>query len=286
MGEGLGMIKILAGIVLYNPEEERIIQNIRKILPQVKKVICVDNGSQNIKAIVEKIKKVCNDIEIIRNNENKGISYALNQILNYAYENSYEWFLTLDQDSIAQDDLVNNYKKYLREPELAMLTCKIVDRNFKTKEEEQYEIKDIEKCITSGTLNNTDILKKVGGYDNSMFIDSVDFDICTTLKENNYRIIKINYDGLLHEVGHATVKHFLWKKIKVYNHSPFRTYYIIRNGIYYTRKHKRNINVGYNYFCVLKRSIYILLYQKSRWNNLRAIVKGIHDGIKMEICEE
>lgn len=274
-------MKIVAGIVLYNPDEKRLLENIAKIIHQVDKVICIDNNSKNINEIASKLKSKYQKIEIIYNNENKGIAYALNQILNYAYENQYEWFLTLDQDSVVEKDLINTYLRYINEHKVAMLTCKIVDRNFETKKEKQYEIKEIEKCITSGTLNNTGIIKKVGGYDNAMFIDSVDFDICTTLKENGYKIIRINYEGLLHEVGHATTRRFLWRKIQVYHHSPFRTYYIIRNGIYYTKKHKNSINVGYSYFCVMKRCVYILLYQKQKCDNLKAIMKGIKDGIKM-----
>ncbi len=276
-------MKILAGIVLYNPDKKRLLENIEKVISQVDKIICINNNSNNTDEIESELKNAYPEIEIIHNNENKGIAYALNQILNYAYQHQYEWFLTLDQDSVVKEKLINTYQKYVNEPKVAMFTCKIVDRNFESKKEEPFEIKDIEKCITSGTLNNTKILKKVGGYDNRMFIDSVDFDICTTLKENDYRIIRINYEGLLHEVGHASIRRFLWKKVEIYNHLPFRTYYIIRNGIYYTKKHRNSINVRYSYFCIIKRCIYILLYQKQRGENLKAIIKGIKDGIKMEI---
>lgn len=279
-------MKVLAGIVLYNPDEKRLLENMQKIISQVDKVICIDNHSNNINKIKDLLKKKFQGIEIICNNDNKGIAYALNQILDYAYINQYEWFITLDQDSVAKESLISNYKKYIEQPKVAMLTCEIIDRNFKNKEEEKKEFKEINKCITSGTFNNTKILREVGGYDSDMFIDSVDFDICATLRENGYRIIRINYKGLLHEVGHASTRRFLWKKVQIYNHSPFRTYYIIRNGIYYAKKHKSSINVKYSYFCVIKRSIYILLYQKEKWKNFKAIIKGIKDGIRMEIKKQ
>ena len=263
---------ILAGIVLYNPDKKRLKQNIKSISTQVDKLILIDNNSDNIEEIEEMIMKNYCKINIIKNAKNKGVAYALNQILNYADTNNYEWFLTLDQDSIVKKGLISRYKKYIKEENIAMITCEIEDRNFKKEIKDNYEKKEIDKCITSGALN-----KKIGGYDNKMFIDSVDFDICATIKEKKYKIIRVNYDGLLHEVGHANVRRFLWKKVIIYNHMPFRTYYIIRNAIYFNKKHKKSINVLSQYFNILKRGLYILIYQKQKKENLKMIVKGIKD---------
>ena len=114
-----------------------------------------------------------------------------------------------------------------------------------------------------------------------MFIDCVDFDICATIIENNYKIIKINYDGLLHEVGHAKIVKFFGKEEKIYNHSPFRTYYIIRNRLYFLKKHKSE-NCMKEKLKVFKRSILILVYQKNKLKNFKAILKGYIDSKKMK----
>lgn len=42
---------ILAGITLFNPDVARLEENISSIYGQVDRVICVDNGSDNIKNI-------------------------------------------------------------------------------------------------------------------------------------------------------------------------------------------------------------------------------------------
>ena len=122
-------MKIVAGIVLYNPDEKRLLENIAKIIHQVDKVICIDNNSKNINEIASKLKSKYQKIEIIYNNENKGIAYALNQILNYAYENQYEWFLTLDQDSVVEKDLINTYLRYINEHKVAMLILRLKRKN-------------------------------------------------------------------------------------------------------------------------------------------------------------
>ena len=151
---------ILAGIVLYNPEIKRLEENIKGIYKQVDKLIFIDNNSSNKNKIMKLLENY-NNIELIKNTENKGIAYALNQILEYAYQNQYEWFLALDQDSIAQNDLISKYSKFFKMEYIAMITCNIIDRNFKTDIKDEEEFKYIERCITSGSINNTEILKKV-----------------------------------------------------------------------------------------------------------------------------
>ena len=108
----------------------------------------------------------------------------MNQILNYAYKNNYQWFLTLDQDSVCNSDLIKEYLKYINLPNVAMITCNKEDRNFKNLEKvTMQEYEEVDSCITSSCFNKTSALKEVGGFDNYFFIDYVDFDICYSLKE-------------------------------------------------------------------------------------------------------
>ena len=66
---------MLAGIVLYNPEEKRLEENIMAIEKQVDKIILIDNDSRNYEII--KNKYIQNKkIDIIHNEKNEGIAYA------------------------------------------------------------------------------------------------------------------------------------------------------------------------------------------------------------------
>ena len=49
---------ILAGITLFNPDVARLEENISSIYGQVDRVICVDNGSDNIKSIEDCVLKL------------------------------------------------------------------------------------------------------------------------------------------------------------------------------------------------------------------------------------
>ena len=122
-------MRVCAGIVLYNPSIDRLEANILSILDQVNSIYLVDHGSKNVSEI-EKFLKSFNSKKIVfeHNLENKGIAYALNQILFFANSNEYDWFLTLDQDSVCSPCLIEEYLKHV-DHNVGQLTCNIVDRN-------------------------------------------------------------------------------------------------------------------------------------------------------------
>lgn len=278
---------IIAGIVLYNPDIYRLKENLDSIVRQVEDVILIDNNSNNIKK-VENLTSNYSNVFIIKNDINKGIATALNQIISYASNKKYKWVITLDQDSVCSKNLINIYGEFLNINNIGMMTCNIVDRNFSlesnnfTKNPYIY----VDDCITSGCLTNIAACIDVGGFDESLFIDYVDFDMCTTMLEHGYKIIKINYDGLLHEVGSAFTKKICGRTEVIYNHSAFRKYYIARNGIYYLRKHKASFSLKHyvhRYLRVYEEILFILVYENNKFEKLKAGIKGIIDGHKMKI---
>ena len=72
-------MKICAGIVLFNPEIERLNENIEHIRKQVPMLILVDNGSSNLEDVKSLICDVPNII-LLENGKNLGIAQALNRI--------------------------------------------------------------------------------------------------------------------------------------------------------------------------------------------------------------
>ena len=68
-------MEMVTGIILYNPDLSRLRENISAILPQVDKVVLVENGSSDITYLKELEDE---KIELIVNEENMGIAYALN----------------------------------------------------------------------------------------------------------------------------------------------------------------------------------------------------------------
>jgi len=270
----------IAGIVLFNPDLERLRENIEAIAGQVSSVICVDNGSDNIEKIMELLSKY-NNVSLEQNSKNLGIACALNQILKYAQIRGSKWVLTLDQDSVADKNLISVYDKYIELPNIGMFTPIIKDRNNPQLVKLDKEYVEIPECITSGCLTNVEAMYEIGGFDEKMFIDFVDFDACHSLTERGYRIIRINYCGLLHEVGKTKSAKFLGMNVEIYNHSAFRKYYIIRNGLYFIYKHKNSLNPVKEYFRLMKYFLLVIIYESNKKEKIKSMCKGFCDGIKM-----
>jgi len=274
--------KVLVGIVTFNPDIRRLKENIAAVNMQIKNVLIIDNGSKNFKEFKLLLPKT---ITLLRYSSNMGIAKALCQIMDYAKRNNYIWVLTLDQDSVIESGLLDEYCKYAIRNEfqdVGMFSCLIRDRNFKEeKQEKQIEnVIEITYCITSAAFTNVEKYYNTSGYDESFFIDAVDFDICYSLRECGYRVCRINFIGLYHEVGHGENRKFLWKEIVVYHQKPFRIYYLARNTILMNRKHKKMFPKHLMMMKELALFIRILLYENEKSNKMKQFWNGIVDAKK------
>ena len=214
-------MKYLVGIVLYNPELKNLYFNLKNW--EDSKVVLIDNASDNIQKIEEAIIKKENVI-LIKNSINMGIAHALNQIMEYAVENNFQWVLTLDQDSKFPKEGIQVYLKNISK-QIAIITCRIQNVNTTMIEKYLVEKEYVNDCITSGAFNNVEVWKRLQGFDEWLFIDYVDFEYCIRVRKQNYKILKCNSVLMQHSLGNLEIKNFLGKKIYVTNHSPLRRYY-------------------------------------------------------------
>lgn len=275
------MEKIICGIVLYNPEINRLKENIYSIKEQVDNIIFFDNGSKNFDKIKYYIRSINKDFIIINSNKNCGIAYALNRIAQYAINNGYNWLLTLDQDTVVNKNLISIYRKYLDLPMLGQLSCLFTDRNAdKVQKSKKLAYQKVKYCITSGTLIKLEALEKVGGYDEQLFIDWVDNEICCRLRTFNYETYRINFYGFLQEMGHIKENKILFKKVYTPNYNPIRYYYNARNSIYVSRKYNDE-NVYKILFNQFKMATMISFFEHKKLKKVKAIFKGIKAGFKI-----
>ncbi len=280
-------MKFLAVIITYNPDVERLTDNIKAISQQTDKVLLVDNGSED-KLFLSKLSFIYNTA-VISNEKNKGIAYALNQGMKYAYQNGYEWAITLDEDSVCPDGIIAGAKKLIENTlDVAMIvpliketsSGELCELGTKVNDEPYQEVK---KCITSAAVTNVKIWKKLRGFDNKMFIDYVDYDYALRCVINNYKIIRMNDVILDHRIGRSVYRKFLWTKIRVANHPAYRKYYIARNIVIYIRRYAKNINVMAELLRLFKVFLLTVLYEDNKKEKLKAYFKGIKAGIGYKI---
>lgn len=272
--------RVIAAIVLYQPDMERLRENIAAVKNQVDKVVLVINGLESKDCVSEF--RASDDIDIIQNKKNAGIAHALNQAMQYAQKNHYSWVLTLDQDTVAPADLVENLMKHQSCERIGIIAPDFIDRNYYRISEEKTGWEYVLSCITSGCLTNVPAWKDVGGFDDEMFIDYVDYDYCANLIEHGYGIIKDFDVKILHEIGNSKRVYFGKYSIVVTNHSPMRKYYMARNVFYYSKKWPKYKNVVPGKWEFLgTQLIGILFFEKQKLKKLCAVFRGIKDSGKM-----
>lgn len=286
-----------AGIVTYNPDIERLSGNINAIVTQVSRLFIIDNGSKNCDEVRELVADI-DSVQLTCNAENLGIAKALNQIAALAMEYSAEWVLLLDQDSIVPPDLIHKYGSLTSNDRVAIICPEVVDYNSsnnRIKSASSNEYDEVGMCITSGSYININIYKLLGGFDDNLFIDSVDTEYCIKVCLNGFRILKHNQVVLDHQLGKAQ-KHGL---ISTTNHNAMRRYYIARNSIYIARKYKYSDykmgashaeytnhriqfdNLNSPFWCYLREIRFIflvLLYEPDKRRKVCGIIKGLIDG--------
>jgi len=272
-------VKIAAGIVLHNPDLQRLAENIKSVYSQVEILVLVDNNSFNIE-IINNIYDRYPKISIIRNNQNLGIATALNQIIEYCIKLGYEWVLTLDQDSVCPDNLISEYLKWIDAEKMAILSPTIIDRNKIDKhfsQTKQSDLEIVDKCITSGSLINAGVWSKIGKFDEVMFIDEVDFEYCQRVIDCGFLIYRANNTKLLHEIGKITIHRFLFWNVTVKNHNSFRKYFMARNVLYVAFKQHSFFVILKAYLRVFKILIVTILYENDKINKAKSIIKGCRD---------
>lgn len=307
------MDKIFAGIISYNPDIDRLRDNISSVLPQVQGLIVVDNASDNIADIIMLLDDFrgqsnldmagtskCN-ILLIENDKNTGVAHALNQIMKHVYSLDHQaWVLTLDQDTVIYDDLIDMYREFMdahrtdSSMHVASLTSLRKDRNYtehnhngewntsETGDEAGDGFTFVHTCITSGNLVSVAAWYKVRGFDERLFIDMVDDEFCLRLEEADYDIVRINRYGCLHELGSNLIRvHVLGKEKMIFAYPPMRKFYTARNIIYMIRRYRLGTANPYTSY-LLKRMAGTLIYERHRIKGVMAYIRGICAGFRLD----
>lgn len=269
------LIKDIAAIVVwYNPTILEV-KNIDSYIDYIDHLYIFDNTpKKNNEYLLKNLNK--NKIKYISLNENKGIAFALNYAAKLSYLNNYKWILTMDQDSYFLEETFKNYLCDLKNIQLNKTGILSPNYHYENKElEENKGIQALDTVITSGNLVNLKIWKKIGRFDEKLFIDEVDHEYCYRLKKNGFKIYKIGDVTLKHILGKSCEKKIFGKKIKYTEHNAFRKYYIFRNSLYimnlYPEYKKKYIKK------LFKETIKILFLEKDTVNKIKSILLSLKD---------
>ena len=297
-------IKIAIAIVLYNPRDiNRLNQCISSAKQICNNIYIFDNSEFVIGYSFD------SSVNYFSNNKNYGLSYALNALMEHAREDGCNWIITLDQDSVLPDGIIDGYKKIILNTEKIGIVCpQIIDTRRKYLEIKQEPVvESVNFCITSGSCISIRIWEEIGKFDNWLFIDLIDNDFCKRLVLSGYKIIRLNNFILNQQYGEIIekskpIRDFWIKLSKILrnvniaklsykkNVNPIRVYYTCRNIIYVNKKFASYGKVGYeNYncksyfgfiFCFIIPSI---IRSNKKIETIKSVFNGTIDGINKRV---
>lgn len=275
------MTNIAAVVTTFNPDNS-LLANLERISGQVGKVIVVDDSGKVSRAEHIDFSKIPN-LHYLANATNIGIAAALNRGVESAAAQGFDLIITLDDDTLVSETYVSDVIEFIRTNQLSNVGLVACSRGNAKHGSTQAEADFCTKrnLITSGSVFSVENFRKVGGFDESMFIDLVDFDFCTKLRKIGCSIVLLNKHGMDHKVGNSFEVNLAFVHFVVYNHAPFRLYYQIRNAFTFLRKHFAFAPVlsMYIFLDVFRLPLKALLFERTKLKRLRYLGLGLIDGL-------
>jgi len=277
---------VCAVVVTFHPQPP-VLENLRRLTAQAGLVVVVDNGSPPDSMSVLNQAKLLPNVCLLCNQSNLGIAAALNRGVKHAMASGYDWIATFDQDSTAEENLFEQlWEVYLQVQEHdTVCLLSPVHQPFGNElgngMKSAPEFVEITTAISSGSLIKSSVFSEVGFYDESLFIDYVDFDFCLRAKRRGFKIIQANGVRLVHHLGKLEPHRFLGIPLTIKSHRPWRRYYIMRNRILMYRRHGLRlpgwalVDFGWLFLDLTK----ILLFEDQKAAKLRNVFKGIIHGL-------
>lgn len=195
-------------VVWYHPSEKEK-EAVRLYENEVAHVIVVDNTENNI-----------------------GIAAALNRGCEQAQEMGATWVLTMDQDSLWNQQTVGEYMaevaQYAQAEQVGVFSPFQDSDGQVNKHHRQGRFEQREAVMCSGNLVRLEAWKAAKGWREDFFIDLVDDEFCCHVRKMGWQVVRCNHILLSHTLGEGAqaLKH---TRHLYTAHAPWRYYYIGRN---------------------------------------------------------
>lgn len=273
-------MKTISLITVYFPDEN-VRNNIIQLSRLVDKVVLLDNTpiSDN-SALFSGIEKT----EYIAYKENLGLSEAFNRYLKKLTENCFIIFF--DQDSFCPESLIeqlkNDYsfccrklgKKGIIGPAYFEKNANqlMIPKQKKRITEGIYQVKSI---ITSGMFTELEVLQKIGLWNEEIFLDMADWDLCWRVLKNNFFCCLTRNVVLSHRLGKDVHKIGVFK---IKEGAAFRVYYQTRDCLFLLRRNYVPLKFKLRFILMLTiRPVIYFIFLSDKKNRIHFFFKGIID---------
>lgn len=281
-------------IVTYQPTAEMLEALVHAVLPQLTRLVIVDNGSHfDFSSLL-----TATTTELIELGENFGIAHAQNVGIEHARRHDAEFVLLMDQDSVPAADMVVRLltaeqslsrsghmvaavgPSYLDERQGETAPFVYLDglqlkRRMKAPGE---DITEADFLIASGCLIPMKALGAIGPMADELFIDYVDIEWGLRARQLGYRSYGVYPARMMHALGDEWVQ-FRDRRVPV--HSPLRHYYHARNAIWLARRPW--ISAQWRFVLlwrVVRQSLFFSVFVPQRLQHAKMMSLGIWHGLR------
>lgn len=273
-------MKTIAFVTLFFPNVN-VQENISQLSPLVDKVVLLDNtpGMDNYSHFQN-----CAKVEYVAYKKNLGLAGAFNHYLHLLNENCYIVFF--DQDSFCPDNLINQLRHdYLfccnKLNKKGILGSAYFEKNAnrlmlpKQRKEISDGIYQVKSIITSGMFTELDVLQQVGFWNEEIFLDMADWDLCWRILEAKMFCCLSTNAILFHFLGQNT---YYIAGIRIGKSAPFRIYYQTRDCLYLLGKKYVPLKYKVRFLLMLTvRPCVYFLVLPDKYNRFLFFLKGIKD---------
>ena len=280
-------MKVYSIIVCFNPEVDRLIKLCSNLIHQKSKIVLVDNSFNSCLNDM-----VNQNIELIQLGDNLGIAKAQNIGIQHAIKQSADIFVFFDQDSEIENSFLQNliapfslskalvtspvfYDKSqgFRFPSYRLskygLFKKVIDTNGNY---------NVDVIISSGSATNRKTIELVGLMNEDYFIDFVDTEWSLRCKSKNVPIKVISNAKMIHAIGEKSID---LKVLRLFVHSPARTYYKVRNSFLFFSSKNVPLLLGIKEIAsALLHNFLIIFFVKNKKEYCVSYIKALLDGIQ------
>lgn len=296
MNETISPKMVYIIVLNWNGKTDTIecIRSLKEITYDNYKIVIIDNAS--VDGSVAEIKKLFPDIKIIENKENLGFAGGNNVGIDYAMDNSADYVLLLNNDTIVDKSFLSELMKVGEsDPNIGLLGPKTFFHGEPKRiwfaggkvnwmrnsgshigideiDLGQYDkVRDADYLTGCCLLIKKAVIGKIGKLSEDYFLYYEDTDFCLRAENSGYRCVFVPESKILHKISRSTKPG-----------SSSYIYYHTRNGLMLAKRNGSLLNrvliYPYCLFLFFKQIIKILFMpQKRNW--AFAVIRGEKDFI-------
>jgi N-acetylglucosaminyl-diphospho-decaprenol L-rhamnosyltransferase len=256
--------QITVGIVTF--KSEKVIFDCLKSIKKIKNIIIFDNSHDHI--LKKKVKKKYPNVQFILSKKNLGYGAANNQIIK---KSKKKYVFLISPDVILKKNCENNLLKSVTKlrGDFSILSPVSKIRNygyFKKKDfSESTKILEVDYVNGFALLLNRSKIKKIGMFDEQIFLYNEEIDLCKRLRLAKQKIFIDKSSEVIHHGAKSSNIGFEFEKC--------RNWHWMWSQVYFKKKYNNKFLVNLEFSLLLVLQILKILFYTLKFDKKEMISK-------------